>query len=205
MKKAEIFNAYIDGFNLYFGLKEKGWKQYYWMDVEKLCLNLLRKNQYLKTVHYFTSRIRGDSRKQKRQTIFLEALQVSGVVPIKGKYRINDFTCNKCKKLHKIPAEKMTDVGLAVQMLVDGYSNAYDAALVISGDTDLIPVIKAIKRHFHNKRVIMAFPPERYKSDFEGIADDCWIIGERACRESQLPDIVVKPDGYELKRPIEWT
>ena len=26
--------AYIDGFNLYFGLKEKGWKRYYWLDMK---------------------------------------------------------------------------------------------------------------------------------------------------------------------------
>lgn len=202
--KAEVFNAYIDGFNLYFGLREKGWKQYYWMDMEKLCMNLLRKNQYLKTVHYFTSRIRGSMPKQKRQSTFLEALQVSGTIPIRGKYRINDFQCNKCKKSYEIPAEKMTDVSIAVQMLIDGYSNDYDAALVISGDTDLIPVVKAVKRLFRNKRVIMAFPPERYNSEFEDIVDDCWIISERICRKSQLPDIVTKPDGYELKKPAEW-
>ena len=28
--------AYIDGFNLYFGLKSKGWKRYYWRDLERL-------------------------------------------------------------------------------------------------------------------------------------------------------------------------
>lgn len=203
--KAEVFNAYIDGFNLYFGLHEKGWKQYYWMDMEKLCVNLLKKNQYLKTVHYFTSPIRGSGNKQKRQSTFLEALQVSGVTTTRGKYRINKFECNNCNEEYKIPAEKMTDVSIAVQMLIDAYSNNCNAALVVSGDTDLIPVVKAVKRLFRNKRVIMAFPPERYNSEFEGIADECWIINERTCRKSQLPDIVTKPDGYELKRPTKWS
>ena len=68
-----------------------------------------------------------------------------------------------------------------------------------------IPVVKAVKRLSRNKRVIMAFPPERYNSEFEDIADDCWVISERICRKSQLPDIVTKPDGYELKRPAAWT
>ena len=25
--------AYVDGFNLYFGLRSKGWKKYYWLDL----------------------------------------------------------------------------------------------------------------------------------------------------------------------------
>ena len=31
--------AYVDGFNLYFGLKSKGWQRYYWLDVPALVGN----------------------------------------------------------------------------------------------------------------------------------------------------------------------
>ncbi len=48
---------YIDGFNLYFGLKTKGWKSFYWLNLEKLAQNLLLNNQSLIKVKYFTSRI----------------------------------------------------------------------------------------------------------------------------------------------------
>jgi len=40
-KSARVI-AYIDGFNLYFGLKSKGWKRYYWLDLSELCLRLLK-------------------------------------------------------------------------------------------------------------------------------------------------------------------
>jgi len=40
MLERRIF--YIDDFNLYFGLKDKGWRKYYWLDLEKLCLKLTR-------------------------------------------------------------------------------------------------------------------------------------------------------------------
>jgi len=202
--KAETLIAYIDGFNLYYGLRDKGWRQYYWMDIDKLCLNLLKKNQYLKTVYYFTSRIKGNPNKQRRQSTFLEALKVIGVTPLRGKYRINPFECNKCHYNHEIPTEKMTDVSIAVQILIDAYENNYDTALLVSGDTDLIPAVKAVKRLFHDKKVIMAFPPARYCSEFEGIADGCMVINERICRKSLLPDIVERPDGFQLKRPTEW-
>lgn len=34
--------AYIDGFNLYFGLKSKGFKKYYWLDLSALAYILQR-------------------------------------------------------------------------------------------------------------------------------------------------------------------
>jgi hypothetical protein len=49
--------AYIDGFNLYFGLKSKGWRRYYWLDPRALVLNLLKPTQQLVFTKYFTARI----------------------------------------------------------------------------------------------------------------------------------------------------
>jgi hypothetical protein len=47
--------AYIDGFNLYFGLREKGWKGFYWLNLRQVALNLLKSYQKLVAVKYFTS------------------------------------------------------------------------------------------------------------------------------------------------------
>ena len=33
--------AYVDGFNLYFGLKAKGWKKHYWLDLNGLATSLI--------------------------------------------------------------------------------------------------------------------------------------------------------------------
>ena len=69
--------AYVDGFNLYFGLRSKGWKKYYWLDLCALATTLLRPGQTLEGVHYFTSRIRANGRNvsdMQRQTAYLEAL-----------------------------------------------------------------------------------------------------------------------------------
>ncbi len=67
---------YVDGFNLYFGLKSGGWKKYYWLDLVRLSGRLLIKGQQLEGTHYFTSRL-GDVTNRPslhRQTTFLEAL-----------------------------------------------------------------------------------------------------------------------------------
>jgi len=202
--KKEMVISYIDGFNLYFGLRAMGWAKYYWMNVETLSLNLLKKHQLLAATHYFTSRITRKPDKQRRQSTFLEALEVMGIRPYYGRYRHNDYTCYNSNTIHKIPQEKMTDVAIGVQLVVDAHNNKFDTALVITGDIDLIPAIKAVKHISRHKKVIMVFPPMRACSDFDGIADGRLNIDERLCKKSQMPDVVTRSDGFELHKPVEW-
>ncbi|MCY4604394.1 MAG: hypothetical protein OXE49_09200, partial [Gemmatimonadetes bacterium] len=44
--------VYVDGFNLYYGLKSKDWQRYYWLDVRRLGENLLLPGQVLVAVRY---------------------------------------------------------------------------------------------------------------------------------------------------------
>jgi hypothetical protein len=64
--------VYVDGFNLYYGLKTKGWKRYYWLDIVKLFETFMRSNQELITVKYFSARPDGID-KSKRQDAFFQA------------------------------------------------------------------------------------------------------------------------------------
>jgi hypothetical protein len=41
--------------------------------------------------------------------------------------------------------EKGSDVNLAAHLLLDGFQNRYDAAIVISGDSDLVTPIKMVR------------------------------------------------------------
>lgn len=45
------------------------------------------------------------------------------------------------------PTEKGIDIALAVDLVVAGYSGAFDRAIVCSADTDLIPAIEAVLDH----------------------------------------------------------
>ena len=52
--------VYIDGFNLYYGLRDQELETLpYWLDVRRLSENLLRflVNQHLVAVRYFTARV----------------------------------------------------------------------------------------------------------------------------------------------------
>ncbi len=116
--------VYIDGFNLYYGLREKNWRCYYWLDVHKLANNLLKPNQRLIAIRYFTARIKAGSekaqQKKKRQNTYLDAL---GTLPNTnlhfGNYLKKVQRCNRCDSTWFTYEEKMTDVNIAVKLLID--------------------------------------------------------------------------------------
>ena len=74
MKKERVV-AYIDGFNLYFGIREAGFDKCRWLNVKKLVESLLQPNQELLQVKYFTSRVSNNPDKQKRQSTYIDALE----------------------------------------------------------------------------------------------------------------------------------
>ena len=47
---------YVGGLNLYHGLKSRGQRCYYWLNLRQLAERLLRPNQSLVAIRYFTAR-----------------------------------------------------------------------------------------------------------------------------------------------------
>ncbi len=203
--KQERVVAYIDGFNLYFGLKSKDWRRYYWLDLQKMVQNLLKPNQVLDYTKYFTARISGPPDKQKRQTTYIEALEtLPNFQTFYGKYQNIPRACRRCDYMEAVPIEKMTDVNIAVELLSDAFRDVYDAAYLISADSDLVPVIASMRFLFPQKRVIVAFPPGRYSRDLANKARFSMIIGRRIIAKSLFPLEIVKADGFILKCPELW-
>jgi len=161
--------AYVDGFNLYFGLKSKGWKRYYWIDVHRLAENLLKPGKELVEGKYFTAHIRGPEDKHRRQQIYLDALHThcSSLKIIPGHYLVKKKQCPCCACVFDIPEEKKTDVNISTQMVADAFLDRFDVALLISGDSDLVPPIEIIRQYCPNKRVVVAFPPGRFSADLK--------------------------------------
>ncbi|MCX5994049.1 MAG: NYN domain-containing protein [Chloroflexi bacterium] len=203
--KAERVIAYIDGFNLYFGLKEKGWRRYYWLNVKSLCQSLLKSPQHLVNVKYFTSRITSPPDKRKRQSTFLEVLNtIEGIELYFGKYQVTPYICEQCGHPNDIPEEKMTDVQIATELVSDAYQNKYDTAFIISADRDLVPSIEKIRSKPLDKRAVIVFPPMRTNDDLRGVANAYIHITESELKKSLLPPEITKIGGYVLKCPIEW-
>jgi hypothetical protein len=197
--------AYIDGFNLYYGLKAKIWQRYYWLDLCKMVRSLLQPTQTLVSVKYFTARVDQPPEKKARQDSYLDALgTLTDLEIIYGRYQFDPFTCYKCSKTYQIPHEKMSDVNLATELLSDAFQNAYDTALIISADADLVPPIKKNKTLFSNKRVMVFFPPERRSAELAGAAHRALPIYEKYFAENQFPEEITRKDGFVIKRPSKW-
>ena len=219
--------VYIDGYNLYFGLrastvKRPGYKKlpkkYYWLNVQKLSERIIKDNA-LVAVKYFTARIKGDPDKLNRQNAFLSAIQLycPKLQIFEGKFLFKQLFCRDCRRfsykticpfcngINKHPEEKMSDVNIATQMLKDAYENNFDIAYLISGDSDFVPPIQVIRAMMPPKKIGVGFPPSRGVSqELRLVADFTFQISLTAIRNSILPDVIRKPDGSELRIPPEW-
>jgi len=202
--KKERVIVYVDGFNLYFGLLEAGFNNCKWLNIYKLAANLLQINQELIEIKYFTSRVSNNPDKQKRQTTYIEALESVGIKIFYGHYQSDKTECRQCGNIWPTFHEKMTDVNIATQIMIDAFQDRYDMAMLISGDSDLVPPIRTIHDLFNNKRVFVAFPPKRHNSSVALVAKGSMIIGRKKLVESLFESEVVKKNGFILKKPKEW-
>jgi uncharacterized LabA/DUF88 family protein len=225
--------AYIDGFNLYNGLKSgydaalelarlakqqnlltqakqlesaaHSWKQTYWLNLQALSSTLLTKQQQLIYTKYFTSRVTTSAAKTQRQATYIDALKtLNNLTVTEGFFLFNDYTCPRCKRTYKVPHEKRTDVSISVELLIDAIDDSYDTALVISGDSDLAPAVEAVLRRFPTKRVVVAFPPNRYSNELKQKASHTLPIGKNMLRRCRLPEQITTPSGILFECPKEW-
>ncbi len=155
--------AYVDGFNLYYGAREAvatfapgiSWK---WLDIEALCRSKARSawpNAEMVGVHYFTARVKrrrdGDGAPD-RQDAFLRALERRGVEVIPGhflqKTKLRPLVSNprRMVEVHDTE-EKGSDVNLATRLIADFFLArvSYDAAIVVSNDSDLAMPIALLR------------------------------------------------------------
>lgn len=184
---------------------EAGFGNCKWLNLKALVLSLLKPKQELAELKYFTSRVSNNPDKQKRQIAYIEALETEGIKVYYGHYRRDTIECKRCGNIWPNYNEKMTDVNITTQMLVDAFQNKYDMAMLVSGDSDLVPPIRAIHENFKQKRVFVAFPPKRFNNSVALVAKGSLTIGRKKLTDCQFADEVIKRDGYILRKPGVWS
>ncbi len=139
-KKKERVSIFIDGSNLYHGLKVLGIKRIDFNEFTKL----LAGGNEIKRIFYYTARMDRafDEQRFLKHQKFLRKLSL---IP---KFKIVFCTFKKIvEKDGKIRYEvKGDDVQLANDMLVGAYEDFYDIAILVSGDEDFKPVVRTVKR-----------------------------------------------------------
>lgn len=108
--------------------------------------------------------------------------------------------------LYKTHEEKYTDVNIAVRLFQAAINSEYDTAIIVTGDTDLVPCLEGIRMSFPNKRIEIVFPVGRRRQELESLSDFHQQISEAHLANCQFPDTVItdKTKGLSVRRPHSW-
>lgn len=205
---------YFDGFNFYYGLRDKKciepqWQNYFWIDLVKFCEQFIdTQNSELTSVKYFTSPPRSNV-KRTRQSAFLnvnKTLNPDKFFLFNGQYQDKPMTCEAtCKENFVSIEEKRTDVNIALQILLDCVDDKVDTVVLISADSDQIPTIQTIKNRFPKIKVRVYFPPERICNEIMRHVNPVVYLGdnENKFKAAILPGEVIYGDKKYTKPP-EW-
>lgn len=193
--------CYIDGFNVYHGLRHKKFQRFYWLDYRALAESLVRPDQVLVHVKYFTSRVTKPQESRKRQSTYLDALEATGGLEIvEGVYQHRPMRCPACGHGWKRPTEKMTDVNIATHLATDALRDVIDVAFLVCADADLIPAVRVAKEE--GKSVVVISPRGRTSDELVREANAHLHFNSSTLGRCQLPDVVEAE--VPLHRPPTW-
>ena len=169
--QAERVMIFIDGSNLYHGLKAAlGHAR---LDFGRFSAGLCGSTRRLVHTHYYTVPVRqadDQARYAGQQRFFARLRRIPHFTMHLGRLvdRDRDETCPKCGHAYKVEyqTEKGVDVQLAAHMLAHAFDNQYDTAILVSNDGDFAPVVAEVQRL--NKRVENAEFPHRLPSYLSG-------------------------------------
>jgi len=218
-------NVYIDGFNLYYRLLKEN-PQFKWLDLRALSAELLQAKNQVQTVHYYTARISGryDPSAPARQQIFLDALKTVGIEPDLGSLHMGSFLVTKhwAGLVHppqmrggNVPQfslpfpsvakvwkseEKGSDVNLGSHLVRDAFQGKFDAAAVLSNDTDLVEPIRIVVEEL-GLPVGLLCPVPKPAGGLTRVASFIRHIRIQHLQAAQFPDVI---PGTGIVRPTVW-
>ena len=200
--------VFVDGFNLYhFIHNHKRYRRYKWLDLNSLSGKFLPPSAAIQKIVYFSAYPFWNPSKVKRHQLYVKILESNNIVVNLGyfkkvKRRVN--LLNRCSIEILTHEEKETDVSIGIEMILAAHRNEFDIALLISGDTDFRPAIKAIKDNFPEKKVWIVVPDKKLAASLDQLADRCSVIKERHLSGSQYPERIRLRSGQEVTRPKKW-
>ena len=203
--------VYIDGFNLYYGcLKDSSYK---WLNLLELSRLLLPRHKILK-IKYFTAKVSSQPHNldcHKRQYTYIRALQTLGCCEIYYGFYLSNIkkaplaqpTSEKrfVKIIHT--EEKGSDVNLATHLLLDGFKNRYDSAVVISNDSDFATTIQVVKEDL-KKNIGVISPHKKPAKALQNKATFYKKIRNGVLQAAQFPPTIALKDGKIIHKPSSW-
>lgn len=134
----------------------------------------------------------------------IRAQQTRGVEVVFGSFRLKDRLCQNCRTSFRTYEEKQTDVNIAIHLFRLAYLGQFDKAILVTGDSDVIPAVEAVKQVFPAKQIGVVIPIGRRAEHLKQTVDFSFRMKEKHLRTCQLPDAIPLGEGKALKRPGSW-
>lgn len=208
-------SVYVDGFNLYYGALKR--TTHRWLDIAALCRRVLDPVHVVTRVRYFTALVKsqpGNPSQHVRQQSYIQALQAftPEITVHRGSFQTHEKTRlladgsgNKVRVLET--TEKRTDVNLASYLLLDAFKGEFEAAIIISNDSDLATPIGFV-RDLGLDVVGILNPYGRMTTnpavDLKKVSKFQTPIMTADVEACQLPDVVRDAKGREIRKPDRW-
>lgn len=196
--------TYIDGFNLYHAIDDLNKPHLKWVNLWSLSESLLRKNERLAGVKYFSAWAthRSQASVTRHQT-YVAALEHHGVEAVIGSFKRKPRSCNDCGAQWTSHEEKETDVHIGISMVADAIQGTCERIILISADSDLAPAVRMVKRYCPKLEVFVAAPPGRF-----GNARDLspkMVLTQGRLAKHLLPEQILSEEGAVLiQRPAKY-
>ena len=139
---------FVDGSNIWWGQNyySRDQSKKFRIDFEKLKDYVLDKRELIRTIYYGST----PENISSGQANFIEYLRKLGIQVIEKKLKIRtDPILGKDVKI-----EKGVDVALAVDLLAYAWENAYDVAILVSGDEDYVGAVEKVMSKGKNVELV---------------------------------------------------
>jgi hypothetical protein len=203
-------NVYVDGFNLYYGAV-KG-TPYKWLNIRRMCELAFPKNE-IAEIHYCTAIVKDapwDPQQSIRQQTFIRALETTTVEVHYGSFLSKVVRMplatppKKGSRMVEVikTEEKGSDVALGALLVAHGYQKRYEAAIVLSNDSDLVLPIKIVREEL-GLSVGIYNPHPQFSVELFRVATFRMQIRQGVLRADQFPDILEDAHGT-ITKPATW-
>ena len=153
------------------------------VDMPKFARSLVHKlstPHLLVKLHYCTAPTADPSQQKARfERAYFDRLRESHAVDlVLGRH---EFSGEYDRQGRKRYTEKHTDVNVAILMMEGACEDRYDTAVIISGDTDMVPVMRRVRER--GKRVAWChFPWQETLADLRYVSDEQLELREQMLR-----------------------
>ena len=200
----------FDGFNLYHSLRQSeadSGRKLRWLDLASLARNhqyIMGKDAELAELHYFTAiphHFQGQAPETlERHRTYLRAI-TSG--PLWCRVHLGHFQPRRLSE-GRLWEEKGTDMAIATQVMRACVRHERPSLVVVSGDSDFVPLAEFVREAFPRTDLRFAFPAHRASRKLRLLCPQSFALSCESYARAQFPDEIRLPSGKMLTCPASW-